>query len=196
MVSQVSRQFVVGFAAAVALVAAAFSYAASVREERIGEFSPYVSKDGAIARPTNYRDTFQHIGTSAVATKPGQPVDELHNVYSRPEDVRAYRRDGKFPDGAVLVNEVTRAGSETLTSGLSHRSAETKNWFIMVKDSKGRFPGNALWGDGWGWAMFKPNDPAKNVATDYSSDCRACHVPARKDGWVYVREYPALRKGD
>ena len=107
MDSQISRQFVVGFAAAVALVAAAFSYAASVREERIGEFSPYVSKDGAISRPTNYRDTFQHIGTSAVATKPGQPVDELHNVYSRPEDVRAYRRDGKFPDGAVLVNEVT-----------------------------------------------------------------------------------------
>jgi Cytochrome P460 len=196
MGTQISRHFVVGCVAATALVAAAFAYGTSVREERTDEFSSYVSKDGAISRPTNYRDTFQHIGTSAVATKPGQPVDELHNVYSRPEDVRAYRRDGKFPEGAVLVNEVTRVGSKTLTSGRSHWSTETKNWFIMVKDSKGRFPGNPLWGDGWGWAMFKRDDPAKNVATDYESECRTCHVPARKDGWVYVREYPALRKGD
>jgi cytochrome c len=190
------RQFVVCCAATMAIVAAAFACGASVKEEGGDDFSSHVSKDGSITRPTNYRDTFQHIGTSAVATKPGQPVDELHNVYARPEDVRAYRRDGKFPDGAVLVNEVTHAGSETLTSGRSHRSAETKNWFIMVKDSKGRFPGNALWGDGWGWAMFKPDHPSRNVATDYESDCRTCHVPARKDGWVYVREYPALRKGD
>ena len=24
----------------------------------------------------------------------------------------------------------------------------------MIKDAKGRFPGNDLWGDGWGWALF------------------------------------------
>ena len=84
-----SRQFVVCSAAAMAIVVAAFACGASVKEEGGDDFSPYVSKDGSITRPTNYRDTFQHIGTSAVATKPGQPVDELHNVYARPEDVRA-----------------------------------------------------------------------------------------------------------
>ena len=91
---------------------------------------------------------------------------------------------------------MTKVASEKLTAGEAHWSADPKLWFVLVKDAKGRFPGNDLWGDGWGWAMFKPNDRAKNVATDYSSDCRACHVPARKDGWVYVREYRALRKGD
>src|SRR5437868_5779902 len=62
-------------------------------------FSPYVTKDGAISLPADYREKFLHLGTWAVATKPGQPVNELHGVYARPEDVQAYRRDGKFPDG-------------------------------------------------------------------------------------------------
>jgi hypothetical protein len=60
------------------------------------------------------------------------------------------------------------------------------------KDSKGRFPGNDLWGDGWGWALFMANEPARNVATNYETDCKICHVPAKKDDWVYVRGYPIL----
>ena len=158
------------------------------------DFSPFVTKDGGISRPTDYRDTFEHLGTYAVATKPDQPVDEMHVVYARPEDVRAYRRDGKFPDGAMLVKEVTRVGSEKLTTGQSHWATDIKLWFVMIKDAKGRFPGNDLWGDGWGWALFLAKEPARNVATDYSTDCRLCHVPARKDDWVYVRGYPVLKK--
>ena len=119
-----------------------------------GDFSPYVTKDGGISRPTDYRDTFEYLGTYAVATKPDQPVDEMHVVYARPEDVRAYRRDGKFPDGATLVKEVTKVGSEKLTTGQSHWATDIKLWFVMIKDAKGRFPGNDLWGDGWGWALF------------------------------------------
>jgi Cytochrome P460 len=162
---------------------------------RAGEnFSPYVSKEGAISRPTDYRETFTYLGTYAVATKPTQPLDEMHVVYAQPEDVRAYRRDGKFPDGATLVKEVTRVGSEKLTTGQSHWSADIKLWFVMIKDSKGRFPDNALWGDGWGWALFLKNEPARNVATDYETDCKLCHIPARKDDWVYVRGYPVLQK--
>ena len=157
-------------------------------------FSPYVTKDGGISRPTNYRETFLHLGSWAVATKPDKPVDEMHNVYARPEDVRAYRRDGKFPDGATLVKEVTRVGSDKLTTGQSHWATDIKLWFVMIKDAKGRFPGNDLWGDGWGWALFLAKEPARNVATDYSTDCRICHVPAKKDDWVYVRGYPALKR--
>jgi cytochrome c len=130
----------------------------------------------------------------AVATKVHEPVHELHHVYARAEDVRAYRRDGKFPDGAVLVKEVTKVGSAKLTTGQSTWSTDIKIWFVMVKDAKGRFPKNDLWGDGWGWALFEAKDPKRNVATDYRTDCRVCHVPARKDDWVYVRGYPPLSK--
>ena len=50
------------------------------------DFSPYVTKDGGISRPTDYRDTFEHLGSYAVATKPDKPLDEMHVVYARPEE--------------------------------------------------------------------------------------------------------------
>lgn len=65
---------------------------------------------------------------------------------------------------------------------------------MVVKAAKGRFPGNDLWGDGWGWALFEAKDPARNVATDCTTDCKSCHLPAKKDDWLHVRGYPALRQ--
>src|SRR5215469_1784353 len=187
-----------GCLVATALVAATIALGSSGRDappaRAADNFSPYVTKDGGISRPTDYRDTFEYLGSYAVATKPDKPLDEMHVVYARPEDVRAYRRDGKFPDGATLVKEVTRVSSDKLTTGQSHWATDIKLWFVMIKDAKGRFPGNDLWGDGWGWALFLAKEPARNVATDYSTDCRTCHVPAKKDDWVYVRGYPALKR--
>jgi cytochrome c len=190
-----------GCLAAAALVAAANAPGAlhparsdAPPARKADNFSPYVTKDGGISRPTNYRETFLHLGSWAVATKPDKPVDEMHNVYTRPEDVQAYHRDGKFPDGAVLVKEITNIGSDKMTTGQSSWSTDIKVWFVMVKDSNGRFPGNDLWGDGWGWALFEAKDPKKNVATDYKTDCKLCHVPAKKDDWVYIRGYPVLKK--
>ncbi len=157
-------------------------------------FSPYVTKDGGISLPADYRERFLHLGTWAVAKKQDQPVFEEHSVYAPAKDVQAYRRDGKFPDGAVLVKEINNVGSDQLTTGQSSWSTNTKVWFVMVKDARGRFPGNGLWGDGWGWALFEAKDPKRNVATDYKSDCLPCHVPAKKDDWVYVRGYSLLAK--
>ena len=187
-----------GFLAAMALVAATIALGSSGRDDpparAAGVFSPFVTKDGGISLPLDYREKFLHLGTYAVATKPDKPVDEMHNVYARPEDVQAYRRDGKFPDGAILVKDVTTVGSEKLTTGQSTWTKDIKIWFVMVKDSKGRFPKNDLWGDGWGWALFEAKDSKKNVATDYKTDCKTCHVPAKNDDWVYVRGYPVLAK--
>jgi Cytochrome P460 len=158
------------------------------------DFSPYVSQDGSISRPTDYREKFQHLGSWAVAKKLGEQVFEMHNVYAPLKDIEAFRRDGKFPDGATLVKEITSVSSAKLTTGQSSWSTDNKVWFVMIKDSKGRFPDSGLWGDGWGWALFKADAPAQNVATDYSSDCKTCHIPAKQDDWIYVRGYPELGK--
>jgi hypothetical protein len=198
MDTKMLRWLTAGCLVATAFVAATIALGSSGRDappaRAADNFSPYVTKDGGISRPTDYRDTFEYLGSYAVATKPDKPLDEMHVVYARPEDVRAYRRDGKFPDGATLVKEVTRVGSDKLTTGQSHWATDIKLWFVMIKDAKGRFPGNDLWGDGWGWALFLAKEPARNVATDYSTDCRTCHIPAKKDDWVYVRGYPALKR--
>jgi cytochrome c len=58
--------------------------------------------------------------------------------------------------------------------------------------SKGRFPENNLWGDGWGWGLFEGKDRAKQVAVNYKMDCRSCHVPAKNQDWVFTQCYPAL----
>jgi cytochrome c len=177
-----------------AMIAAVFSISAARSDDLPADFSPYVAKDGTITRPADYRETFEHIGTSAVATKQGGVIDEIHSVYSRADDVKAFRRDGKFPDGAVLVKEVTKVTSEKLSAGQAHYSGDNLLWFVLVKDAKGRFPGNDLWGDGWGWGLFLAGEPAKNVATDYKSDCKVCHIPAKQDDWIYVRVYGGLKK--
>jgi hypothetical protein len=182
-------------AAAVWLIAHRLLPAPAVRAAAAAEpekFSEYVDGKGNIARPADYQTTFTHLGTFATASKAGGPVDQLHGVYARPQDVKAYRTDGKFPDGAV-VKDVYKIKSGNLTTGTVIWADEPDIWFVMVKDAKGRFPGNDLWGDGWGWALFEAKDPNKQVARDCSTDCRACHVPAKNDDWLYVRGYPVLR---
>ena len=104
-------------------------------------FSPYVGADGSISRPTDYREKFTFLGTYADATKPGQSVDEIHNVYAPIDDIKAYQRDGKFPDGTVLVKEVCSARhgqTYDRTSSLGQR------YKALVRDGQG-FQGSFPW---------------------------------------------------
>src|SRR6266436_3769159 len=80
------------FAAMIALGSSHPSPADDPPAPKADDFSPSVTKEGSISLPADYREKFLHLGTWAVATKPGKPVDELHGVYARPEDVQAYRR--------------------------------------------------------------------------------------------------------
>ena len=156
------------------------------------DFSPFVDKDGNIRRPKDYKIRWSHLGGFAVAKKEGATVSEIHDVYTQPKNIDAFRRDGKFPDGAVLVKEVREASADRLTTGHAAWSTKMKVWFVMVKDSKGRFPDNKAWGDGWGWALFEAKEPDTNVATNYKTSCIGCHIPAKANDWIYVQGYPEL----
>jgi hypothetical protein len=63
----------------------------------------------------------------------------------------------------------------------------------MIKNSEDAYSENPIWGEGWGWALFKPADRAKNISTDYKAVCLGCHVPAKDTDWVYATAYPTLR---
>jgi len=89
-----------------------------------------------------------------------------------------------------LVKEVFGTDHAQLTTGDAHWASQTKVWFVLIKDTKGRYPGNPLWGDGWGWALFKSDAPDKQVAVDYRKGCLGCHVPAKATDWIYVQGYP------
>ena len=167
---------------------------ASGAEDEGRAFSKFVDARGNISLPEGFATAFVSLGSIAVAPKAGADVAELHATYTRDADLRAFQREGHFPDGAVLVKEVRATQAEDLPTGHTRFAAGVKVWFVMIKDSKNRFPDNALWGDGWGWALFNGKDPKKQVATDYETDCRSCHIPARKTDWVYTQCYPLLQK--
>ena len=154
-------------------------------------FSTYVDGSGNISLPADFRKNMVHLGSWFV---PEGEASGFHDVYSEPRTVEAYRRTGKFPDGATLVKELrpSKSGDYTTGKGVSYAVGEIKQWFVMIKDTRGRFPDNPLWGDGWGWSLYKPDAPTKNVATDYKNDCLGCHVPAKNTDWVYVEAYPTL----
>jgi Cytochrome P460 len=149
---------------------------------------------GNLHVPDGYRATYQFLGSWAVAADQGQGSKELHLVYASPGTVNAYRNDGHFPDGAVLVKEVFQAATGPMTTGTVSHAETLKGWFVMMRDNNGRHPGNALWGDGWGWSWFDAADPSKTTSTDYRANCKPCHVPAQASDWVYVAGYPSLRR--
>jgi hypothetical protein len=153
-----------------------------------------VDAAGNLHVPDAYRTTYHFLGSWAVAADKGEGSKELHVVFASPGVIDAYRRDGRFPDGAVLVKEVFEAATGQMTTGEVSRADALKGWFVMVRDTNGHYPGNKLWGDGWGWSWFDANNRSKTTSTDYKTNCLPCHVPARATDWIYVRGYPPLRR--
>lgn len=155
------------------------------------DFSPYVDKKGNISLPDDFRLKMIHLGSWFVAEG---GASGFHDVYTEAATAEAYRESGAFPDGATLVKELRahETGKYTTGDAVSRATDGLKQWFVMIKDSEGRFPDNAVWGDGWGWALFKTTDTGVNAASDYKADCLGCHVPAQETDWIYIEGYPTL----
>jgi len=151
-------------------------------------------KDGNIHVPERYRSGYEYLGTWSIAGKTNG-AEQLHVVYASPGATEAFRKDGQFPDGTVLVKEVYEATTTAMTTGpaVSHAS-DLKGWFVMIKDGRNSHSSNPLWGDGWGWSWFDAGAPKKTTSTNYRSDCLGCHTPAKGTDWIYTQGYPALQK--
>jgi hypothetical protein len=177
------------------LTAACFILALGVGPALADSPSPYADAQGNIALPADFRVNMVHLGSWFVADG---PASGFHDVYTERESVEYYRQHGRFPDGATLVKELRANDTAAYTTGASVSSANStiKQWFVMIKDSRGHYPDNPLWGEGWGWALFKPDDPSKNVASNFKTDCLGCHEPARSTDLVYVNAYPTLVSAD
>ena len=156
------------------------------------EFSPYVDSRGNISLPDDFRATMTHLGSWFV---PAGDASGFHDVYANADAVSAHRAQGEFPDGAVLVKELRAhtGGAYTTGQDVSYANASLKQWFVMVRDRENRFPDNASWGNGWGWALFQPGKTG-NVSNNHTVDCLGCHVPARETEWIYKEAYPTLQQ--
>ena len=155
-----------------------------------------VDAHGNLRVPANYLTTYQFLGSWAIAADKGvQGSKQIHDVYASPGAIGAFRKDGRFPDGTVLVKEVHETATQPMTTGTVSHEEKLAGWFVMVKESKNLHPENKLWGDGWVWSWFNAGDPLKTTSTDYKKDCLACHQPARSTDWIYIQGYPPLKSG-
>jgi hypothetical protein len=153
-----------------------------------------VDARGNLHVPQNYRTLYQALGSWAIAAEGGPGSKEIHEVYASPGTIDAYRKTGRFPEGAILVKEVFGTSTGSMTTGTVSHADQLKGWFVMVRDGRNSHPGNPLWGDGWGWSWFDADKPLKTTSTNYKTDCQGCHVPAQSTDWIYVNGYPALRR--
>lgn len=166
-------------------------------------FWRYVTKSGDIKRPPDnqIRRNWVHLGTWAIPKLKGASGPGMHDVYAERWVVDAFNKTHAWPDGAVLVKQVHAISKGARTTGPEvYWEGKTGVWFVMIKDNKGRFPKDARWGEGWGWGLFKADNPDTNVNMDWKKgtlgNCFACHVPAKDTGWVYLEGYPVLNLSD
>ena len=168
---------------------------AAAAESFTATYGSLVDDAGNISLPKDYRSDWTFLGAWSIAQKDvadGQGAAGLHNVYTQPGVAEYFGENGSFPDGAVLVKELFKTVTAPMSTGTVSRAGEVEGWFVMVKDTQGRFMASQLWGDGWGWAFFAADQPEKTVTKDYKTECIGCHIPAREDDWIYVSGYPVL----
>ena len=95
-----------GFALSLTVASAAAYLTMSANTADSAQQESVVDASGNIKVPTDYRTTYQYLGSWAVANDQDKGSKELHLVYASPGAVDAFRKDGHFPDGTVLVKEV------------------------------------------------------------------------------------------
>src|ERR1700747_1935715 len=104
---------------------------------------------------------------------------EYHHVYIEQKNVDAYLRTGDFPEGTVIVKELTRVldptfpdGSRTEPSGRGYFNGQYNGIDLTVKDSK-RFAKT----NGWGFFTFghHPLPYTQWAAEAPATECASCH---------------------
>jgi hypothetical protein len=126
---------------------------------------------------------------------------EYHNVYIEQKNVDAYLRTGSFPEGTVIVKELTRVlkptfpdSSRTEPSGRGYFNGEFNGMDVTVKDSK-RFAKT----NGWGFFTFghHPLPYDKTAAEKPVTECAGCHLSfVSKTDMTWIQFYPILRDKD
>jgi hypothetical protein len=126
---------------------------------------------------------------------------EFHNVYVEQKNLEAHLKTDSFPEGTVLVKELTRVlkptfpdGSREEPSGRGYFNGQFNGMDVAVKDSK-RFAKT----NGWGFFNFGHHPLPYEEWTEEASvsECAGCHIAnVAKTDMTWVQFYPLLRDHD
>ncbi len=143
--------------------------------------------------PSNWRE-WVYVGTPLTPNELNNgkaSFPEFHSVYIHPDHFKVWKRTGAFPDGTIMVKEMTSVGSKQAVSGSGYFMGEYLGLEATIKDSK-RFKDEPGF-----WAYFswtregKPR--AKTTKAEPAGKCNICHQSFAKDDWVFTQYYPVLR---
>jgi hypothetical protein len=175
------------------------------------EYTAVYNADGTLPVPTGFR---KWVFVGAPLTPEGlnsgkyncdQPggctksnFPEYHHVYIEKKNVDAYLKTGEFPEGTVIVKELTRVLDPTFPDS-SRKEPSGRGYFngayngidMSVKDSK-RFAKT----NGWGFFTFghHPMPYNKTSAERPASECAGCHLANVADtDMTWIKFYPLLR---
>ncbi len=156
--------------------------------------------DGTMQLPTGFRK-WVFVGAPLTPNglnngKAGFP--EYHHVYVEQKNVDAYLKTGEFPEGTVIVKELTRVLDPTFPDS-SRKEASGRGYFngayngidLSMKDSK-RFANT----NGWGFFTFghHPLPYDKTSAEKPATECAGCHIAnVAKTDMTWIQFYPLLR---
>src|SRR5215510_8328152 len=155
--------------------------------------------DGKVKLPTGFRYwVFVGAPLTPNGLNGGQAgFPEYHNVYVEEKNLEAYIKTGSFPEGTVLVKELTRVldptfpdGSRTEPSGRGYFNGVFNGIDESVKDSK-RFART----NGWGYFTFGHHPEPYEKASEErpSTECAGCHIAnVAKTDMTWIQFYPIL----
>jgi hypothetical protein len=156
--------------------------------------------DGTMQLPTGFRNwVFVGAPITPNALNSGQAnFPEYHNVYIEQKNVDAYLKTGEFPEGTVIVKELTRVlnptfpdGSRTEPSGRGYFNGEYNGIDLTIKDSK-RFAQT----NNWGFFTFGHHPLPYNKTADERpvTECAGCHIAnVAQTDMTWIQFYPLLR---
>ena len=187
---------VAGLAVASVFIILSTQLAVAQTPQSTATFQP----DGKLKLPTGFR---KWVFVGAPLTPNGlnnghAGFPEYHHVYIEQKNVDAYLKTGSFPEGTVIIKELTRVlsptfpdGSRTEPSGRGFFNGVYNGIDATVKDSK-RFANT----NGWGFFTFghHPLPYDKTAAEASVAQCAGCHIAnVAKTDMTWVQFYPLLR---
>lgn len=197
------RRFTLAMIAVVALIAAVFSSvktepAAAETQQSAAVFDSQGRLE--LPNPAVFR-RWVFVGAPLTPNglndgKAGFP--EYHHVYIEEKNVDAYLKTGSFPEGTMIVKELTRVldptfpdGSRNEPSGRGFFNGQYNGIDVTVKDTK-RFAKT----NGWGFFTFghHPLPYAESASEAPITQCAGCHQAfVAKTDMTWVQFYPLLR---
>ena len=163
--------------------------------------APVFNPDGTLQLPTGFRK-WVLVGAPLTpnALNNGKAnFPEYHLVYIEQKNVDAYLKTGSFPEGTLIVKELTRVlgpaefpdGSRKEPSGRGYFNGEYNGMDVTVKDSK-RFANT----NNWGFFNFGHHAwPLAETSTEASAaECASCHIAnVAQTDMTWIQFYQLLR---